>query len=56
MLGVHLEGPYLNPARLGAQPDFATTATLAEVLGTGRMAAAWFDSIEPGLAVPGRPH
>lgn len=30
-------------------------AALAEVLGTGRMAAAWFDSMEPGLLEPGRP-
>ena len=30
-------------------------ATLAEVLGSGRMAAAWFDSLEPGLLAPGRP-
>lgn len=27
---------------------------LAEVLGSGRMAAAWFDSLEPGLLAPGR--
>ena len=32
VLGVHLEGPFLNPARLGAQPPFTTTASLAEVL------------------------
>lgn len=31
VLGVHLEGPYLNPARLGAQPPHASPATLAEV-------------------------
>ncbi|MBI5719790.1 MAG: N-acetylglucosamine-6-phosphate deacetylase [Burkholderiales bacterium] len=31
-LGIHLEGPYLNPKRLGAQPAFARRATLAEVL------------------------
>ncbi|WP_347554578.1 N-acetylglucosamine-6-phosphate deacetylase [Robbsia sp. KACC 23696] len=31
-LGLHLEGPYLNPGRLGAQPDAAVTATLDEVL------------------------
>jgi N-acetylglucosamine-6-phosphate deacetylase len=31
-LGVHLEGPYLSPGRLGAQPDFARTATLDDVL------------------------
>jgi N-acetylglucosamine-6-phosphate deacetylase len=30
-LGIHLEGPYLNPQRLGAQPSFARRATLAEV-------------------------
>lgn len=29
-------------------------ATLADVLGSGRMAAAWFDSLEPGLREPGR--
>ena len=28
---------------------------LAHVLGSGRMAAAWFDSMEPGLLAPGRP-
>lgn len=32
VLGVHLEGPYIHPRRLGAQPDFARTATLDEVL------------------------
>ncbi len=30
-------------------------ATLAEELSSGRMAAAWFDSMEPGLQDPGRP-
>lgn len=29
-------------------------ATLADVLGSGRMAAAWFDSVEPGLREAGR--
>jgi phosphoglycerate dehydrogenase-like enzyme len=27
---------------------------LADVLGSGRMASAWFDSLEPGLLAPGR--
>jgi phosphoglycerate dehydrogenase-like enzyme len=30
-------------------------AALADALGTGRMAAAWFDSLEPGMLEPGRP-
>ncbi|WP_153101466.1 N-acetylglucosamine-6-phosphate deacetylase [Paraburkholderia hayleyella] len=32
VLGVHLEGPYINPGKLGAQPDAAVTAVLDEVL------------------------
>lgn len=28
---------------------------LADALGSGRMAAAWFDSMEPGMLDPGRP-
>lgn len=31
VLGVHLEGPWLSPGRLGAQPDAARAATLQEV-------------------------
>jgi phosphoglycerate dehydrogenase-like enzyme len=30
-------------------------AALAEVLVTGRVAAVWFDSLEPGMLEPGRP-
>ncbi|QNB09505.1 N-acetylglucosamine-6-phosphate deacetylase [Herbaspirillum frisingense] len=31
VLGVHLEGPYINPGKLGAQPDFAIEASLEQV-------------------------
>jgi len=32
VLGVHLEGPYIHPDRLGAQPAFARPPSLAEIL------------------------
>ena len=31
VLGAHLEGPYINPGKLGAQPDYTRGASLAEV-------------------------
>jgi N-acetylglucosamine-6-phosphate deacetylase len=49
LLGVHLEGPYINPARLGAQPDFATTATLDDVLALNALAPLRLVTIAPEL-------
>lgn len=49
VLGVHLEGPYINRERLGAQPDFATTATLDEVLALHALAPIRLVTIAPEL-------
>lgn len=49
VLGVHLEGPYINRERLGAQPDFATTATLAEVMALHTLAPIRLVTIAPEL-------
>jgi N-acetylglucosamine-6-phosphate deacetylase len=38
VLGVHLEGPYLHPGRLGAQPPFARALALDEILALHRLA------------------
>jgi N-acetylglucosamine-6-phosphate deacetylase len=51
VLGVHLEGPYINPGKLGAQPDFAATATLAEVLALHALAPLKLITMAP--EVPG---
>ncbi len=49
VLGVHLEGPYLNPGRLGAQPDFAVPATLEGVLALHAIAPLKLITIAPEL-------
>jgi len=46
---VHLEGPYISPDRLGAQPDFAATATLADVLALHALAPLRLITLAPEL-------
>ena len=49
VLGVHLEGPYINPGRLGAQPDFAATATVADVMALHALAPLRLVTLAPEL-------
>lgn len=51
--GAHLEGPFVSPRRLGAQPAFAvdpTPARVAEVLGMGIVRVATLAPEVPGAA------
>ena len=49
ILGVHLEGPYINSAKLGAQPPFAKEATLLEVEAWGRRAPMRVITVAPEI-------
>jgi len=49
VLGVHLEGPYINPGNLGAQPDFARPASVAEVRELDALAPIRLITLAPEL-------
>jgi len=49
VLGVHLEGPYINAARLGAQPDLASALSLPEVLALHAIAPIRLLTLAPEL-------
>lgn len=51
VLGVHLEGPYINPGKLGAQPDFARAAAMDEVRALHALAPIRLVTLAP--EVPG---
>jgi N-acetylglucosamine-6-phosphate deacetylase len=50
VLGVHLEGPYINPGRLGAQPDFARPLNLDEVQRLNSVAPIRLITLAPEIA------
>ncbi|WP_310387264.1 N-acetylglucosamine-6-phosphate deacetylase [Roseateles sp.] len=50
ILGVHLEGPYINPGKLGAQPDFAKPASMAEIQALHALAPIKLITLAPEMA------
>ena len=49
VLGVHLEGPYINPGKLGAQPDFVRVASIAEIRALHALAPIRLITLAPEL-------
>lgn len=58
VLGVHLEGPYINKGKLGAQPDFARPVALSELKELDALAPVRLVTLAPEVpgnldAIPG---
>ena len=50
VLGVHLEGPYINPGKLGAQPDYARALDAAELAMLNAIAPIRLITLAPEMA------
>ena len=50
VLGAHLEGPYINSGKLGAQPNFARAAKLADVQRLASFAPLKLITVAPEIA------
>ena len=50
ILGVHLEGPYINPGRLGAQPDYARPVSMEELARLHALAPIRLVTLAPEIA------